>query len=145
MRRFPFGPPRRMSGHGPHRPTRAARSPRELSGAGGSVTAETAVLLPVLLVVLAAAISVLACVGAQLRCIDAARSAARVAARGEAPDLVRGTAERLAPPGATVSLVSSADTVEVVVTARVRPLGSALRLPTVGVSGSAVAGREDTR
>ncbi len=100
-------------------------------------------LLPVLLVVLAAAISVLACIGAQLRCVDAARSAARVAARGDAADLVRATAERLAPPGARVSLVSTPDTVEVVVTAQVRPLGSALRLPTVGVSGRAVAGRED--
>ena len=145
MRRSTFGPRRRMSGHRPHRPARGPCSPRELSGAGGSVTAETAVLLPVLLVVLAAAISVLACVAAQLRCVDAARSAARVAARGDAPDLVRGTAERLAPPGATVSLVSTVDTVEVVVSARVRPLGSALRLPTVGVSGSAVAGREDLR
>lgn len=126
-------------------PSDHCRDPAGRRGEEGTVTAETAVTLPVLLVVLAAAISVLACVGAQLDCQDAARSAARVAARGDAPDLVRGTAERLAPPGATVRLVSTADTVEVVVTAQVRPLGSALRLPTVGVSARAVAGREDAR
>ena len=141
MRRSTFRRTRGVHRQGRGAPARCSLRPP--SGAGGSVTAETAVLLPVLLVVLAAAISVLACIGAQLRCLDAARSAARVAARGDAADLVRGTAERLAPPGATVSLVSTPDTVEVVVTAQVRPLGSALRLPTVGVSGRAVAGRED--
>jgi Flp pilus assembly protein TadG len=38
----------------------------------GSVTAETALVLPVLVVVLAMAVWVLAAVGAQLRCVDAA-------------------------------------------------------------------------
>mgnify|MGYP000606676768 CR=1 FL=1 len=40
-------------------------------------------MLPVLLTVLALAVWVLVCVNAQLRCVDAARAAARVAARGE--------------------------------------------------------------
>jgi len=109
-------------------------------GSRGSVTAETAVLLPVLLVVLAAAIGVLACVAAQLRCVDAARAAARVAARGDAPALVRTTGERLAPAGATITLRPAGDTVEVVVTAQVRPFGRALgALPAVPVRGRAVA------
>lgn len=109
------------------------------------MTAETAVLLPVLLIVLAAAIGVLACVAAQLRCVDAARAAARVAARGDVPELVRSTGERLAPPGARVTLRQSSDTVEVIVTAQVRPFGQALRaLPPVAVSGRAVAAREDS-
>lgn len=113
------------------------RLPRE---SRGSVTAETAVLLPVLLVVLAAAIGVLACVAGQLRCVDAARAAARVAARGDDPALVRTTGERLAPAGARVWLRSAGDTVEVVVTAQVRPFGTALgALPGVTVSGRAVA------
>jgi Flp pilus assembly protein TadG len=110
----------------------------------GMVTAETAVLLPVLVVVLAAAVLVLACVAAQLKCVDAARSGARVAARGESPGTVTSTAERLAPDGARVALRSGglgdAATVEVVVTAQVRPFGRALRvLPPVRVSGRAVA------
>ena len=113
----------------------------------GMVTAETAVLLPVLLVVLAAAVFVLACVAAQLKCVDAARSAARVAARGEPAATVTGTAERLAPDGARVGLSSGStgdvETVQVVVRAQVRPFGRALRgLPAVGVSASAVAALE---
>ena len=106
----------------------------------GSVTAETAVLLPVLLIVLAAAVGVLACVASQLRCIDAARAAARVAARGDDPAVVRTTAERLAPPGARVTIVSTGDVVEVRVRAEVRPFGSSLQgLGSVDVTGRAVA------
>ncbi len=106
----------------------------------GMVTAETAVLLPVLVVVLAAAVFVLACVAAQLKCVDAARSAARRAARGEPAATVTRTAERLAPSDATVSIgagsgLGDTATVEVVVQARVRPFGGALRVvPAVRVS-----------
>ena len=114
----------------------------------GMVTAETAVLLPVLVVVLAAAVFVLACVAAQLQCVDAARAGARVAARGEPAAAVTGTAERLAPAGARVTVaaggrLAGAATVEVVVRAQVRPFGRALRgLPAVRVSARAVAGAE---
>jgi hypothetical protein len=112
------------------------------------VTAETAVLLPVLVVVLAAAVFVLACVAAQLKCVDAARSAARVAARGEPAVAVVRTAERLAPTGARVAVgagggLADVATVEVVVRAQVRPFGGALRgLPAVRVSARAVAAVE---
>ena len=113
----------------------------------GMVTAETAVLLPVLVVVLAAAVFVLACVAAQLACVDAARSAARVAARGEPAAVVTATGARLAPADARVALrtggAADAETVEVVVTAQVRPFGRALRgLPAVRVRGRAVAAVE---
>ena len=114
----------------------------------GMVTAETAVLLPVLVVVLAAAVFVLACVVAQLECVDAARSAARSAARGEPAAAVTRTAERLAPTGARVALASGgrlgdSATVEVVVQAEVRPFGGALRrLPGVRVRARAVAAVE---
>ncbi len=129
--------------HRPVQPRSSRRPTGSRSGQAGSVTAETAVILPLLLVVLTAAISVLAIVGAQLRCVDAARSAARVAARGDSLDLVRSTGERSAPAGAAVRLISTADTVEVVITAEVRPLGGALRIvPVVAVRGRAVAARE---
>lgn len=122
---------------------RPVRRRRPCGGCAGSVTAETAVLLPVLLVVLAACIAVLACVAAQLRCVDAARAAARVAARGDAPDLVRSTGERLAPTGARITLTATDGTVEVLVSAQVRPFGQVLsRLPAVEVSGRAVASVE---
>ena len=112
--------------------------------ARGSVTAETAVLLPVLLVVLAAAVWVLACLSAQLRCVDASRAGAREAARGESAQVVRTTAERLSPPGAAVVTTAGDGVVEVRVTARVRPFGSLLRvLPAVTVSGRATAAVED--
>lgn len=110
----------------------------------GSVTAETAVLLPVLLVVLGAALGVLACVAAQLRCVDAARGAARAAARGDGEAVVRATGQRLAPPGARVVVTTGGDTVQVAVTAQVRPFGRLLGLlPPVEVSGRAVAAAED--
>jgi glucokinase len=114
----------------------------------GMVTAETAVLLPVLVVVLAAAVFVLACVAAQLECVDAARSAARAAARGESASTVTRTAERTGPDGARVVVgagpgLGDAATVQVVVQAQVRPFGRALRvLPAVRVSGRAVAAVE---
>ncbi|HJX42614.1 MAG TPA: TadE family type IV pilus minor pilin, partial [Geodermatophilus sp.] len=53
------------------------------------VTAETAVVLPVLLLVLAAVVAAVVVVGAQLRCVDAAREGARAAARGEDPAAVQ--------------------------------------------------------
>ena len=110
---------------------------------GGSVTAEAAVVLPVLLVVLAAAVAVLACVAAQLRCVDAARAAAREAARGEAPADVRAAGQRVAPADARVTLQADGDTVEVVVSAEVRPFGGVLRvLPSVSVQARAVAAVE---
>jgi Flp pilus assembly protein TadG len=113
---------------------------RRLRGCRGSVTAETAVLLPVLLVVLAVAVGVLACVAAQLACVDAARAAARAAARGEPPAIVRATGQRLAPEGAKVALHGDEGLVEVVVTAHVHPFGHGLAaLPGVAVRGRAVA------
>jgi Flp pilus assembly protein TadG len=107
------------------------------------VTAETAVLLPVLVVVLAAAVWVLACVAAQLQCVDAARAAARAAARGEAPGAVQATGERLAPDGADVQVTSAGGTVDVVVQVQARPFGRVLAvLPPVQLTGRASAAAE---
>lgn len=114
-----------------------------LSGTRGSATAETAVLLPVLVVVLTAALWVLASVAAQMKAVDAARAAARAAARGDSPADVRQVGQRLAPSGATVRVVAGDGTVEVRVAAEVRPFGRVLRvLPAVHVSGRATAALE---
>jgi Flp pilus assembly protein TadG len=87
------------------------------------VTAETAVVLPVLLLVLAAAVAALVVVGAQLRCVDAAREAVRAATRGDTRADVARVAAAAAPAGATVGRVASGGTVTVTVSADVRPLG----------------------
>lgn len=112
----------------------------------GSATAETAVLLPVLVVVLAAAVYVLACVAAQLACVDAARGAARAAARGDASGSVQLVAQRLAPAGATVTVTRGEGIVEVRVRAQVNPFGAVLRvLPATAVGGRATAAVEGSR
>jgi Flp pilus assembly protein TadG len=104
------------------------------------VTAETAVVLPVLLVVLAAAVWVIACVAAELRCVDAARAGARAAARGDAAGSVSAAASTVAPRGAEVEVVSVGGEVTVVVSAVVHPFGPALsRLPGTPVAARATA------
>ena len=101
------------------------------------VTAETAVVLPVLLLVLAAAVAAVTLVGSQLRCVDAAREGARAAARGEPHATVVELAGRAAPGGAVVGVVMAGEEVRVNVTADVRLLGPLpLRVP---VTAEAVA------
>jgi Flp pilus assembly protein TadG len=110
------------------------------------VTAETAVVLPVLVLVLAAAVGALVVVAAQLRCIDAAREAVRAAARGEDPATVAAVASVAAPDGARVEVTApGADTVGVTVRAAVAPLSpfpwrfevsaTAMARPEPGASG----------
>ena len=110
----------------------------------GSVSAEMAVVLPALMVVLAIAVWVLSVVAGQLRCADAAGSGVRLAARGESSATVQAAVAATAPRGATVQVVERGERVEVVVSVDLRPFGSRVRLPQVHVSGRAVALREET-
>ena len=87
------------------------------------VTAETAVVLPVLLLVLAGAVAAVVVVGAQLRCVDAAREGARAAARGEPVAAVTEIVRRAAPAGAAVVVTRTGDEVRVDVRADLAPLG----------------------
>jgi hypothetical protein len=106
----------------------------------GYATAEAAVALPALLVVLALAIGVLVSVGDQLRCVDAARVGARVAQRGDGDGAAEQAARRVAPQGARVTVIHRGDQVEVTVSDEVRPFGNALSLlPSVPVSARATA------
>ncbi|MFF0310894.1 TadE family type IV pilus minor pilin [Streptosporangium sp. NPDC004379] len=105
------------------------------------MTAETAVVLPAVVVVLAAALWAVATVGAQLQCVDAARAGARAAARGEPVERVRADVLALAPMGAVVRVDVTAETVRVEVAAHVRPRWGSL-LPAVEVGSSAVAAPE---
>ena len=87
------------------------------------VTAETAVVLPVLLLVLAGAVAAVTVVGAQLRCVDAAREGARAAARGDDVATVAAIVRRVAPDGAGIDAIREGEDVRVTVTVEVPPLG----------------------
>lgn len=73
------------------------------------VTAETAVVLPVLVLVCCAALWAVTCAAAQIRCVGAVRDGARAAARGEPVGEVTVRVRAAAPPGAAV-FVQRADT-----------------------------------
>jgi hypothetical protein len=70
----------------------------------GMVTAEIAAALPALAVVLIVAVWAVALAATHLRCGDAAREAARAAARGEPQHVVRDVALAVAPDGADVDI-----------------------------------------
>ncbi|MCA1712861.1 MAG: pilus assembly protein TadE [Actinobacteria bacterium] len=120
-------------------PTGVPGRPRVARDAG-MVTAETAVVLPVLLVVAAMAVWVLAAVAGQLRCVDAARAGARAAARGDAAPAVTEAARRIAPAPTHVRVSRSGDEVTVLVESVVVPFGHVLaRLPGAHVAARATA------
>ncbi len=107
---------------------------------GGMATAELAVVLPTLVLIIAAGLTMVSVVLAQVRCVDAAREAARAAARGELPEVVRSAAVRAAPAGASVEVRSAGEEVRVTVSSRAGRIGGLL--PTFRVSAIAVALRE---
>lgn len=107
----------------------------------GSVTAETAAMLPALMVVLAAALWAIQTVSVQLECVDAARAAARAAARGEALDQVHELARATTSPNAQVVITRDTEFTKVQITVEVRP-SWAQSLPAVNVSATATASTE---
>jgi TadE-like protein len=113
-------------------------------GDRGSATAETAVVLPSLVLVLLLAVWAVMVAVAQLRCVDAASTGARALARNEPAAMVIAAAQAAGPPGARVRLARADDTVTVTVDAEVTWPGSALsRLPAFAVSERATAAREN--
>jgi Flp pilus assembly protein TadG len=109
---------------------------------GGMVTAEFAVALPSLALVVAASIAGLTAITDRMRCADAAGLAARLAARGEPYGEVRQLALRAAPRGAQLRLETSGDTVIATVTARLAAPGLLRRLPEFVTHEQVVAARE---
>lgn len=105
----------------------------------GSVTVEAALVIPVLVLVLAVCLAGIACLAAQLRCIDAAREAARLAARGDQSG-ARAAVAALAGD-ASVDIRVGSD----LILARVstRPLGGLL--PGVEIAAEAVSAVEGGR
>ncbi len=107
---------------------------------GGMATAELAVVLPALVLVVAAALTAVSVLLAQLRCVDAAREGARAAARSEPAEVARSAAARVAPPAAVVEIGTEGEDVRVTVSATAGHVGGLL--PTFRVTATAVALRE---
>jgi len=124
------------------RPAPSARPARRTTR--GSATAETAVALPALVVVLAVCVWALSGVALRLRCAEAARAAARSAARGDTPAAAAAAARRTAGSTAAVTVRAEGSLVHVTVAATLAPrvplLGRAL--PRVAVTGTATAAVE---
>ena len=100
------------------------------------MTIEAALGLVVLVLVVAMCLTGIGCLLAQLRCADAAREAARLAARGDEAAAAAAVAA-LAPAGASLSL---ADGELVTATVTAAPVGGLL--PGVRIQASAAAARE---
>ncbi len=107
----------------------------------GYVTAETAVALPALVLLAVMLVWGVVAAAGQIRCVDAARVAARAAARGD-PD-AEALARQAAPAGAEVRVVTDDRTVRVTVDAPWPGPGSLRALLAVRLGASAVAARED--
>jgi Flp pilus assembly protein TadG len=114
-----------------------SRRPARARESSGYVTAETALALPALVLVLALALWAVQVVSGQLRCVDAAREAARSLARGDSMGSARLTAERAAPTGAVVAMTFAPGAVTVTVSADIR--GAVPRMPGFHVAATAVA------
>jgi hypothetical protein len=109
------------------------------------VTAEAAIVIPVIVLVAAALTWLVVLVIAQIQVVDAARDAARAMARGDDADAAIGHAVRVAPEGADVSVSESADqTVTVTVEVEARAPGWMLvPLPAVHLESRATTVREE--
>jgi Flp pilus assembly protein TadG len=103
----------------------------------GAVTVEAAIALAAIVVVVTLCVGAVAAVAAQVRCIDAAREAARLVARGDT-DQAQSTARRVAPAGARMEIREDGGHVVARVTVDV-PL-----LPGLEVTAEAVAAMEET-
>ncbi|WP_141206228.1 TadE family type IV pilus minor pilin [Streptomyces griseorubiginosus] len=118
---------------------------RERAADQGFVTAESAMVLPVLVMFAMALVWGLLVVAAQIQCVDAARTGARAAARQDRADAVVRVTRETAPRDAEVTVVREGDRVRVVVVAKppalsglpfeVREEAVALAEETVGEGG----------
>jgi Flp pilus assembly protein TadG len=108
----------------------------------GAVTAELALGIPLLLSLTWGLVWLLSVGEAQVRVVDAAREAARAAARGEAPAACEARGEQVAP-GSTVVVTTRGGEAVSTATATVGPPGGLLGfLPPVPLQARAVSAVE---
>jgi len=121
----------------PSRPALADRTER------GSVTAETVMVLPLLIAVTVGLAWLLSLAATQVRVVDAAREVARAVARDDDRSSALALGRRVAPDGSRIEVRGDEDTVVVRVRAEVRgALGLFSFLPAVNVDAEAVAAKE---
>lgn len=125
--------------------TRAAPGDRTGRDDRGAVTAELAVALPTLLAVTTALVWLLSVGSAQVRTVDAAREAARAAARGDDPAAAVAIGQQVAPEGVLVTVTTAGERVVAQASGQVPgPGGLFAFLPGAPVSAEAVAAVEPT-
>lgn len=109
----------------------------------GAVTAEAALVLPMLVAATLGLVWLLALAVTQVRVTDAARAVARAAARDESRASAVQAGTQVAPDGARIDLHRSADAVVARVQAEVAGPGGLFRfLPGVTLDAEAVAAAE---
>lgn len=86
----------------------------------GMTTAEMAVALPAVVLVLALCLTAMTLAVDQVRVVDAARAAARAASSGEATGTVEQVVAQLTPAGSVLVLTDQGDEVQAVVEAPAR-------------------------
>ena len=104
------------------------------------MTAELALALPTLMLMIAVGIWMQSAVALQARCQDAARAGARAAARGDPDGTIRSALGAAMPAGAQVAISRQGDQVTVSIRASVPvPGGLSALVSAPSVSGSATA------
>ena len=121
----------------------AVRTPVTGRGERGAVTAETAMVLPLLVAATLGLVWMLALAVTQVRVTDAAREVARALAREEPQASALALGRRVAPDGARFDVRDDGSLVSVAVSAEVSgPRGLFGFLPGVTVDATAVAAQE---
>lgn len=121
-----------------------ARSPRSspLRDDRGSATAETAIVLPVVVAMVLVILIVGTGIGSQVRLESAARGAARELARGEDESVAVATAQRIAGDGVEVSINSDGPWVQVQTSRTLQAASGLLAGAQWELSADATARRE---
>ena len=103
----------------------------------GAYTAELATSMPALVLLFVVGLTAVDVLITKVRCVDAARDAARAVARGESPDSL---SDRYGPSGATVSVTIDGELVRATVRTTTHPFGP--HVPGFAVQAGAVAAVE---
>ena len=122
----------------------ASAYPRtDSAGESGMVTAEAALVLPIVAAFCLALVWLVSVGIAQVQVVDAARDAARALARGEDQDAAARAAGRTAPAGSDVAFDESADVVTVRVSVQATaPRWALVPLPAIAVESSSTVEKE---
>lgn len=119
------------------------RAPTPRRSERGAVTAETAMVLPLIVVVALGLAWLVGAAVAQVRITDAAREVARAVARDEPRGAAVALGRRVAPAGSRISIEDDRGLVVVEVVAELPGPGGIFRfLPRLSASAEAVAAKE---